>query len=221
MDLDDDTFDVKHIRYYGYTSTKYLACDTPEVYIEYVGSKYEYASLSMPERMDLAFSILDKDMEGVKYIGIEDYAYGKAKAKKGRATSAGRIFQIGEFCGGVRYHFYSMGIGIVNYNILQIKKYATGDGQADKVPMCLALEEQFPDLCPKLFKEFPEAHRYDSPHADMCDAFWMCEILRNHLKFEKLGPSSIDEVSLKLLTKASSKKSKSLVDSDLIIKIKK
>lgn len=211
MDIDDDTMDIRGIRYYGYTMTRYLACDTPEVYIEYIGK--EYAKFSMPERMHRAYEILDKDMDDVKYIGIEDYAYGKA----GKVGS-NRIFQIGEFCGGVRYHFYEKGIGIVNYNIRQIKKYATGDGNADKIPMCVSLEEHFPELCPKQFLEFPETHRYDSPHADMCDAFWMCEILRNHLKYEKLGPESIDPVSAKLLTSATSKKCVALVDSELIIK---
>jgi hypothetical protein len=62
----------------------------------------------MLERQDEAYRLLDAGMDGVSYAAFEDYAYGKAKSEQ-----SGQIFQIAEFCGGLKRHYHVNGIGLV------------------------------------------------------------------------------------------------------------
>ena len=220
MDLDDTTLDIKSVDYYGYSSH---LCDLHEeehVHIYPLGT--DYTKQSMAVRMDRAYTILAKDMEDVRYIAFEDYAYDEAN-KQGSNS----IFQIGEFCGGLRYFFYMMGKGIITYGIPQIKHFATGSGGAHKPEMCQSVKEHYPEFYyPYLETLTPQ---YESPHSDLCDAFWMCEILRNHIKYDVLGPDSLSDETLGLMLYTSSKRKKgqgirkdsgirALVDYDLILR---
>lgn len=209
MELDDN-LEISKIDFYGYSMTLKYVGDHGNVHIGELGTHYD--SYCMPERQRIAYDILDRDMDGVSFIGIEDYAYGKATGSDDR-KSMGMVFQIGEFCGGIKHHFYMKGIGIIAYGIMQIKRYATGSGTASKVEMCNAMKKSFPELYPDYFNELPQ---YESPMADMVDAFWMCNILRNHLKFEKFGPESVPEPYRSLLTCAIGKDAQSLVDYPLM-----
>lgn len=210
MDLHDDSFDIVGIEFYGYNKVKKLSCDIDNVHIGHVGT--DYAEVSMMERQCRAYAQLDRGMDDVKYVAFEDYAY--AKAKTGGNNS---IFQIGEFCGGARLHFYMQGKGIITYGIPQIKKFATGSGAAEKIAMCESFREHYPDLYPPYFDTFKK--QYESPHADLCDAFWMCEILRNHLKYDILGPDSVDDDTRHLLeSKCSGYDTRALIDYELSIK---
>ena len=219
MDLDDKTFDIKTVDYYGYSSH---LCDLHEeehIHIYPLGT--DYTKQAMAVRMDRAFTVLDIDMEDVKYIAFEDYAYEEAN-KQGSNS----IFQIGEFCGGVRYHFYKMGKGIITYGIPQIKHFATGSGGAQKPAMCQSVKDHYPQFYyPYLDTLTPQ---YESPHSDLCDSFWMCVILRNHIKYDILGPDSIPDETLGMLLYTSAKRKKgkgirkdsgirSLVDYDLVL----
>ena len=209
MDLHDDSFDIVGIEFYGYNKVKKLACDVDNIHIGHLGTDYD--KQSMMERMRRSFIQLDRGMEDVKYVAFEDYAYSKAKT-----SGSNSIFQIGEFCGGARYHFYMQGKGIITYGIPQIKKFATGDGNAEKVGMCESFREFYPNLYPKYFDSFEK--QYESPHADLCDAFWMCEILRNHLKYDILGPDSLPEETRHLIeSKGHGKDTRALIDYDMSI----
>ena len=211
MDLDDDTLEVRGIRFYGYTTIAKYAISVDNMEIAHIAPASDYVAMSMPERQELAYAIIAKDMGDVSYVGMEDYA--TSKANKG----SGSILQVAEFCGGIRYMLYGMGIGVVNYGILQIKKYATGyGGGTDKTPMCLAFKDSFPELYPE--NAFSGLKQFESPMADLCDAFWMCEILRQHLKFEKFGPEAMDTDKLALLTTTTVAGACSLVDSPLVMK---
>lgn len=183
MDLDDDTFEVNDIQYYGYQPHLNAIIETEHVHIMCSGT--DYARIPMLARQERALAILDRDMADVKYVSFEDYAY--AEADKGDSNS---IFQIGEFCGIARRHFFLQGKGIVTYGITQIKHFATGNGSAKKPAMCEAVRAVYPQFYFPEFDKFPK--QYESPHADLCDAFWMCEILRNHIKMDILGDSSIE-----------------------------
>src|SRR5574344_453027 len=91
MDLDDTTLDIKSVDYYGYSSKLCYLHDEEHVHIYALGT--DYTKLPMMARMERAYTLLNKDMEDVKYISFEDYAYGEAEKQGSNA-----IFQIGEFC---------------------------------------------------------------------------------------------------------------------------
>ena len=213
MDLDDTTLDIKSVDYYGYSDKLCRLHEEEHVHIYALGT--DYTKLPMMARMERAFTILDKGMEDVKYISFEDYAYGEAEQQGSNA-----IFQIGEFCGGVRYHFFMQGKGIITYGIPQIKHFATGNGGAQKPAMCQAVKDFYPEF---YYPFFDTLKQYESPHSDFCDAFWMCEILRNHIKFDVLGASSIQPDILALLqytarTGGKKKKSRCLLDYELALR---
>lgn len=212
MDLDDGTFDIRDIQFYGYQPKLNAVLETEHVHIMCSGTDYD--RMPMLVRQDRALAILDRDMEDVKYVSFEDYAY--EEANKGDSNS---IFQIGEFCGIYRRHFYLQGKGIVTYGIGQIKRFATGDGQAKKVAMCESMRELYPQFYYPEFDAFPK--QYESPHSDLCDAFWMCEILRNHIKHDILGPESLPDNVRALLCAPATKGShdrRALVDYPVIIR---
>ena len=209
MDLDDD-LNIKNIEFYGYTTGITKGFEKNNVHIYPLCRNYE--KMQILERQDVAYNILNKDMDDVKFISFEEYAFSKG--------SSGRVFQIGEFCGGLKRFFYDQGKGIVVYGINQIKRFATGNGNADKIMMCQSFKEEWESIYPELFDNWPTYNfkQYESPHSDLCDAFWMCEILRNHIKYDILGESSLDSNQIKLLTCSTTKKSKALISHDVIIK---
>ena len=210
MDLDDETFAVKDIQFYGYQPKLNAVLETEHVHIMCSGTDYD--KVPMLVRQERAIKILERDMEDVKYISFEDYAY--EKANEGNSNS---IFQIGEFCGAYRRHFYLQGKGIITYGICQIKHFATGNGDANKIAMCEAMKAVYPQFYYPEFDQFPK--QYESPHSDLCDAFWMCEILRNHIKYDILGPESLPEDTLALMRFHTAKKqydTRALVDYSMV-----
>jgi hypothetical protein len=116
-----------------------------------------------------------------------------------------------------RRHFYLQGKGIITYGIGQIKHFATGNGDAGKIAMCEAMKAVYPQFYYPEFEQFPR--QYESPHSDLCDAFWMCEILRNHIKYDILGPDSLPQDILALLTYHTTRKqydTRALVDYSMV-----
>lgn len=207
MDLNDEDFSIKSINFYGYHTTKVRSIQIGNLCINHIGTKY--SSLSMFERQDLAYDILNKDMEDVKHVAFEGYAFGK------KGTSS--LIQLGEFNGGMKKLFYDQGKGIVIYPPTTIKHFATGSGAADKVGMVESFKQLYPDYYPPSFNELPQ---YDSPHSDLCDAFWICEILRNHLIYDVFGESKLKPSTARLLEYKASKKSTCIVETELVIKKK-
>jgi Holliday junction resolvasome RuvABC endonuclease subunit len=207
MELDDENFSIKSISFYGYHTTKVRSISGGNVCIDHIGTKF--TSLNMFERQELAYDILSKGMEDVKHIAFEGYAFGK------KGTSS--IIQLAEFNGGMKKFFYDQGKGLVIYPPTTIKHFATGSGAADKIAMVESFKKIYPELYPPIFNEFPQ---YESPHADLCDAFWICETLRNHLMYDVLGSERVEKKVAGLLEYKASKKSSCIVESTLFIKKK-
>lgn len=207
MDLDDN-LEVKDIQFYGYTTTKMYAVDEGNVHIAYLCAPDKYSALCMPERQRLTYDIISKRLEGVTFLGMEDYATSKAH------TGSGSILQIAEFCGGIRYLAYTKGLGIINFGIGQIKRFATGDGDADKISMCVSFKSEYPNLYPTTI--FEKLKQFESPHNDLCDAFWMCEILRELMVLEKFGEDKLDPSKFALLTTTKTLGAISLAESPMM-----
>jgi Holliday junction resolvasome RuvABC endonuclease subunit len=210
MTLDIKTFDILDVQLYGYNKTIKRCITGQNCQIDHTSTKY--VQMVMYEKQDMSYEILKKDMEDVKHISFEGYAFGFAK----KANESRSLVQMGEFIGGMKKMFYDMGKGIIIYAPRMVKRFATGNGNADKRMMCKMFESEYPQFYPsEVFAQIPE---FEDPHADICDAFWMAEILRCHLIYEFLGPEKMDPGIVGLLEHKSNKKSESIVETRLVKK---
>jgi len=202
MDLCDDTYHIKSIKYYAYNSVKKNVIDSENVSVDYLGSNY--TSKVMYDRQDIAYNILLKDMEDVKHVAVEGYAFG--------STASRALIQMGEFIGGIKKTFYDLGKGVISYPPTAIKRFATNSGTSDKSAMVAAIKMKYLEYYPK---EFDSLKQYESPHSDMVDAFWIAEVLRNHLIYDVYGSDKLPDDIVTLLNYSSSKKVHSIVDTVL------
>jgi len=202
----DDEYNIKEINLYGFHSTKKRCITGKNLDIYHVGTQYK--KRPMPERQNIAYDFLEKYMEGVKYVAFEGYSYNSNKTNSS-------IVQLGEFCGGLKRIYYNMGMGIVIYAPKMVKRFATGDGEAGKVSMGQMFAKEFPDFYPTELTTLPQ---HESPHEDICDAFWMAETLRNQIMYEK-KKDSLDEGTIAMLEYRSvptgKKKTQSIVEMEM------
>lgn len=186
MDL-DDKLDIKEIHFYGYNSAKIRCIHTDNIEVTHLPTGWH--KMCVIQRRMIAIDLLLSHVKDVQFMSIEDYAYGALKSKKCQTNS---ILQLAEFSGTLKTELYRRGIGVIAYPIGSNKLFATGNGSAGKPGMCNAMKDMHPDLFPKEFEG-----NYDSPINDMVDAFWLCEVLRNHIKYDRGIP--MDDVTKGLL----------------------
>ena len=201
MELDDDTLAIKSVKFYGYYSVKKWCLSGDNVHIECVGTKY--VKNCIMERQRIAYDIMNVDMEDVSLVAFEGYAFG-ANNNKTRA-----LVQLGEFNGGLKKLFYDQGKGIVIYPPKVVKRFATGSGNSDKAQMSQFFKSEYPHLYPELFESFKQN---ESPHGDLCDAFWMAETMRWQMMYDIFGSENIDEGMVALLEFKSTKKSTPIIE---------
>jgi hypothetical protein len=77
--------------------------------------------------------------------------------------------------------------------------------------MCQAWEEMFPQWFPYEFKD-----NYQSPVNDIADAFWLCEVLRCHIKYDR--GYELDSTTKGLLEFSTSSRYGSLVETRMEIR---
>lgn len=205
LDLDDDNnYEIISARFYGYNKVK-KRCFPRSCNVEVFHVGTQYSKLNMYERQRLAYKFLMKDMEDVSHVAVEGYAFNKSGSRS--------LIQLGEFIGGMKKMYYDDGKGIVIYPPRVVKLFATGDGNAGKPHMSQAFRNEFPQFYPE---EFELMKQDDDPHADLCDAFWIAETLRNHLIYDIMGPEQMDKGTVALLESKSTKKSHSIVETELV-----
>ena len=173
MELADD-YSVASVRLYAFTFTQKYNRDTPKVKIISLPKKYERAV--MPMKQDLVYPTVTELITGATAAAIEGYAYGEKSSS---------IFQIAEMAGGLKRLLWEAKIPFAAYPPNVVKRFATGRGGSDKLIMCASFQHSHPNLYPTA--EFADLAQFKSPHADMCDAFWMAEVLRNHMIYGKFG----------------------------------
>jgi len=210
LTLDDKTFDIVDVQLYGYNKTIKRCLSGQNCQIFHTST--QFTKMNMFDRQNMAYDILAKDMEDVKHVAFEGYAFGYADKEK----SSGSLIQIGEFIGGMKKFFYDMGKGIIIYPPRTVKKFAVGLGNAGKTMMCEMFAAEYPEWYPQeVFNKLPQ---FIDPHADICDAFWIAHTLRHHLIYEILGTDSLDEGTVALLEAKADKDSDAIVDTKLIRK---
>ena len=106
--------------------------------------------------------------EGSCYVGIENYAY----------NATGRVFNIAENTGVLKYKLYQSGIPLECINPSTIKKNATGKGNATKHMMYDAFyTETRIDLIYEM-----KMISLNNPITDIVDSYYVCKTLFNILK---------------------------------------
>jgi Holliday junction resolvasome RuvABC endonuclease subunit len=103
-------------------------------------------------------------------INLEDYSF----------ASTGRVFHIAENMGLLKYKLFKNDL---HYNLLapsQIKKFATGKGNANKEKMIEAFKE---DTGCDLLKIFE--CNYTSPASDIADSYFICKFINEDLNLSK------------------------------------
>lgn len=127
-----------------------------------IGKYFEYPSEI--ERFDLISSFfLDRMLENeVEQVFIEDYSMG----------SKGRVFNIAENTGILKYRMWNFGIKYETVPPTVIKKFATGKGNADKQKMQdFFINETQIDLKNRLSM----TEKQWNPSSDIIDAYWICK----------------------------------------------
>lgn len=167
-DVDDKTFDVKDVQYFGFTSKKKLEQD----HILYYNNKNFNSDYAKYNWMRDRICEWCKDCD---YIGIEDYAYGAS-------ASMGMIFSLAEFEGNIKLSLVEQGKKLRMYSVNSNKKFFSAYGLSDKIGMKDAFDvykETKPDL-----SSLPDVDtgKGVSPTSDIVDAFALCEYLRMELK---------------------------------------
>lgn len=111
---------------------------------------------------------------GCTHVALEGYAFG----------ASGRVFQIAENTGVLKYKLYQLGIPVTVMPPTEVKKYATGKGNADKNAMYTAwINETGVSLKSMLT---PNKSDSVSPVSDIVDAYFICKKLHGSLQDTKL-----------------------------------
>lgn len=98
-------------------------------------------------------------------VAIEDYSMG----------SKGKVFHIAENTAVLKYRLWKEhGVILETFAPMQIKKHATGKGNADKFAMAEAFKEKFGWY---FHEEIKAKGANASPASDCVDAFYVCDLL--------------------------------------------
>jgi crossover junction endodeoxyribonuclease RuvC len=109
-------------------------------------------------------------------VFIEGYSMG----------SRGKVFNIAENTGIMKYRLWSNNINHENVPPTTIKKFATGKGNADKEKMQLAFMQENDNIDLKF--ELSMTDKQWNPSSDLIDAYWICKY-----GYEKLTNTEIND----------------------------
>jgi Holliday junction resolvasome RuvABC endonuclease subunit len=127
------------------------------------GHYFEYKNEM--ERYDIISSFfIDRILElhEETKIFIEDYSMG----------SKGRVFNIAENTGVLKYKFWNFQITFKTVSPAIIKKFATGKGNSNKEKMQLVFEQE---SSIRLKEELKMTEKQWNPSSDLIDAYYICK----------------------------------------------
>ena len=157
--FDGDVFSFDRCCFYYLTDTKkytntFLTNIFGERFLDWNTEQQRYATIA-----DWALEIL----MGCENIAIEGYAY----------SASGRVFQIAENTGLLKYKIYQTGIPITIIPPTEVKKYATGKGNADKQMMYDSFVQDT-GMALKIAIT-PDKKEITSPISDIVDSYFICK----------------------------------------------
>ena len=165
--FDGDVFSFDRCCFYYLTDTKkytntFLTNIFGERFLDWNTEQQRYATIA-----DWALEIL----MGCENIAIEGYAY----------SASGRVFQIAENTGLLKYKIYQLGMPLTVIPPTEIKKYATGKGNAVKKMMydSFTLETG----CSLTSAMSFEKKEITSPVSDIVDSYFICKKMYDIIKY--------------------------------------
>lgn len=162
----DGEFNFENCECYYLTQSKKYEVSFKNV----VGDYIEYDK-DMNRRYDTISSyFLDRIYERVNVtkVFIEDYSLG----------STGRVFNIAENTGILKYRFWNLGIEYAAVPPTVIKKFATGKGNANKEKMQETFEAE---NSIRLKEDLKQTEKQWNPSSDIIDAYYICKYGYNML----------------------------------------
>ena len=103
-------------------------------------------------------------------MAIEGYAYG----------AKGRVFHIAENTGVLKYKLFQANIPVEIISPSEVKKKATGKGNADKKAMHIAFMQETGYNLKTLIT--PDKKEVTNPVSDIVDSYYVCKALFGKLK---------------------------------------
>lgn len=119
-------------------------------------------------RLNVWRDLLDRHIDNTKpeYVGIEDYAYGKAM----------RAHQIGEIGGLARMACFNKGVMLRLHDPLSIKMFVTGNGLSKKDAMVSAVKNKWGIS----FSNY-DSEKGTEVQEDLADAFGICMLIKTEI----------------------------------------
>jgi len=121
------------------------------------------------ERYDTISDWVMRVCMGCEQIALEGYAYG----------AQGRVFHIAENTGVLKYKIYQQSIPLTIFTPSEIKKFATGKGNADKEKMYDSFVLETHTLLKSIVT--PDKKGISSPVSDIVDSYYICKYLSSKL----------------------------------------
>lgn len=122
------------------------------------------------ERYDTISDWVMRICLGCSEIALEGYAY----------SAHGRVFNIAENTGVLKYKIYQRSIPLTIIAPKEVKKIASGKGNADKETMYNSFVQE--TNIPLRFIITPDKKDISSPVSDIVDAYYICKILHDRIK---------------------------------------
>jgi hypothetical protein len=163
---EDESFIFERCKFYFLTDTKiyanfFLNNIHGESFSKWDGDSERYKSIS-----DWAI----EKLIGCEQIAIEGYSF----------NSSGKLFHIAENTGILKYKIYNIGIPLEVVPPANIKKFATGKGNADKDMMHNSfISETGLNLQHEIT---PKKKKINNPVSDIVDSYYICKYLYNEIK---------------------------------------
>lgn len=122
------------------------------------------------ERYDSISDWVMKTVMGCSQIALEGYAY----------SAQGRVFHIAENTGILKYKLYEASMPLEIIQPSQVKKFATGKGNADKTQMYEAFLKETGVPLQGIIT--PNKKDIGNPVSDIIDSYYICKYLFNQIK---------------------------------------
>ena len=111
---------------------------------------------------------------GCEQVAIEGYAY---------AAQSNRVFQIAENTGLLKYKLFQQGIPVSVVPPTEVKKFATGKGNADKTSVYSFFEAETNVSLRDMFYPMGNGPKeITSPISDVADSYFICKYLFTKIK---------------------------------------
>jgi len=172
MGLDEKTLDVDYYEHRGFTQVK--KNESADI-IYFKKKEFENNIEQYNWMKEEIFNFI----ACADYVAIEGYSY----------NSTGKIFDMAEFIGCLKYHLYVSNIPIRIYEPAVVKMYATGNGNCDKIRMC----DEY-DKLKDGQTDLSHLPQYKNPKEDIVDAYYLCKLLRLELMLRK-GLVTLDKLN--------------------------